>query len=367
MYVHIIILISTVLLASFSMSQYASSHDLTQSPIPTVSKFGAFASFAVIIFFAMKRTDYIDTSSYVGAYLSSSETGIGSAVNAFFNAEHGGFIATETIIRTFFGNNSEMYLLVMALIGYWGFISLFRKYSVDYRLTLYFFITTQDYTSAFNAMRQVIAVSIMLSASDAFIKRKLLKFLLLLGLSFTFHPSAIVWLPVYFFAHEKPWSKKMVIFFLGIAFAIFFTDTFTNFLSDVGDSLGYKNVTYGGNMGIMRALFFAAMPVFLFLKRNELEDAPEFIKISINLSAVTASMCILATLTSGITIGRMMTYFNAYNCIALPYALKDRNGQDNSMYRIIFILAYLYFFYISLQGNAGMYVSSSLGIYEYNL
>ena len=115
MYVHFIILISTMMISSFAVSQYSNTHDVLTNPTPSISKWGAFLTFTFLIFFGANRTDYIDTRAYLVDYYRL-DVGFSNAIDSFLNNEEGGFVLILTLIKTIFGADSRIFLLIMMLI-----------------------------------------------------------------------------------------------------------------------------------------------------------------------------------------------------------------------------------------------------------
>lgn len=369
MFIHFIILISALIISSIAVSQYRTTHNVLINSTPTISYWGAILTFAFLIYFGANRTEYIDTQAYLTEYYRLN-TGFSTAINALFNTENGGFVFIITLIKTIFGPEFRIYLCVLLILHLLGYIVLFKNYSVDYFFTAFLFITSMEYTMTLNALRQTTAVVLVLLACNWFFKRKTIRFILIVLLATTIHLTSVIWIPVYFFVHEKPWSRKMILFFIGIATAVLFIDSFTNILDNITTGTEYEGYLAmfedDDGVNVLRVMFFATTPILAFIKRRELKDAPSYINVCINLSAVSSSIYLVGMFTSGILIGRLPFYFTAFNWVLIPYLLRNKEDGNNVIIKMaICILYFAYFVFNITMTTCGVYVSSFLGIYDY--
>ncbi len=124
---------------------------------------------------------------------------------------------TLNYLLSFFTANRYIFILICSIFIFLSFAYAFKKYinenwafTVILFLGLFFFIT-------FTYLREVLAICITFWAVNAIIKRRLVFFLLIILLAYTFHHSALVLLPIYFIPVKK-WSSNYII---GIAIVCF--------------------------------------------------------------------------------------------------------------------------------------------------
>ena len=89
------------------------------------------------------------------------------------------------------------------------------------------------------------------------------------------------------------------------------------------------------------------------------------INIALNMSLLNVLLLALASVTSGIFVGRMSSYTQMYSLILFPYLLNITVKDDNkSLIKIIFYSLYfiLYFVQMKLQGSF-YYGSDVLGYF----
>jgi transmembrane protein EpsG len=100
-------------------------------------------------------------------------------------------------------------ILTLAPIGY-----VFNKYSKNPWIAFFLFITFPIYTTiGYSAVRQGVAIGMVMMAFHYSQKEKLLKYLLFMLLAIAFHTTAIVFLPIFWLKKIKI-SKKVIIFTL---------------------------------------------------------------------------------------------------------------------------------------------------------
>ena len=133
----------------------------------------AFIVFFPIIWMAGHRGYIADTTNYIGGFIHS--TGDLSKIGQILsdNSKDKGFSILVLILRSIIGIDYEVYLLVIALIQSIPLISVLRKYSCSYVLSVFFFVASTDYISwMYNGMRQFIAVTIIFAGATFFFKKK---------------------------------------------------------------------------------------------------------------------------------------------------------------------------------------------------
>ena len=142
-----------------------------------------------------------------------------------------GFTLFSGLIKIVFGNNTTIYFFILALIQSVALVSIYRKYSPNYVISVFLFVASTDYLSwMFNGVRQFTAVTIIFAATPLMLKKKWGPLLLIILFATTIHASAILMLPVVFIIQGKPWNKKTIAFILLCIIALIFADQFTNVL-----------------------------------------------------------------------------------------------------------------------------------------
>jgi transmembrane protein EpsG len=99
-----------------------------------------------------------------------------------------------------------------------GFIFLaIKKYSVNPAMSVFLFCTMGFLSHSFNLTRQFIAVAITLYALNFILKRKLFKYLLVIGAAALFHKTALLMIPLYFIIKTKLTPAQYLITTIAVA------------------------------------------------------------------------------------------------------------------------------------------------------
>ncbi|WP_201577020.1 EpsG family protein, partial [Psychrobacter okhotskensis] len=108
---------------------------------------------------------------------------------------------------------------ITALIIVYCYLTIIKKYSVNYWFSIYFFITLGVYTFFFNGLRQGIAMAIFALALPYLLEKRLIPYLIVCFLASLFHNTALFMIPFYFLVNLriKP-IYKILATFLGSLF-----------------------------------------------------------------------------------------------------------------------------------------------------
>lgn len=130
-------------------------------------------------------------------------------LSRFFYDYHAGLFAYSLITSSFF---------------FLGYVNLKRMYDVSIGTGMIFYYLSL-YNTSLNAMRQIIAVSMVFYAVTFLLQDKIVKFFLLFILAFFFHSSAIfgiLFLIIYLLVRDREQSKKKLVLRLTIFYGIMF-------------------------------------------------------------------------------------------------------------------------------------------------
>lgn len=142
------------------------------------------------------------------------------------------------------------------------------KFCDNVFLAVLLYLAQGPFIFQLTGFRQAIAMSICLFAVEYIEKRKLLKFLLLVGLACTFHTTAVVFIPFYFMANFKTNFKTTVIYVIYYLFLLRFIPQLLFFGSDLTGT-DYTASGFKGNYkGPIINLFFYAATLVLALLVN---------------------------------------------------------------------------------------------------
>jgi hypothetical protein len=173
---------------------------------------------------------------------------------AAYKGEIGFHALTKAV--TYITDNPSVYLaitsaLICILLGIY-----IKRFGASKIYAVYFYYTIGLFAFSMAGLRQVLAMSICLLAYEAIRKKKLILFIIIIGVAFLFHKTAIFFLPAYPIARfQWKWNNILIaIASLGV-FSIFFTKFYTY----ITIWLGYDNysMSSSGNGGIFTVILLA--------------------------------------------------------------------------------------------------------------
>lgn len=332
-----------------------------------------FLFFGVLCFFCGLRSGIADTGTYIQTF-NGYPSDLSIAMESLSTVKDKGFYLFSVFYKQFISQDYHGWLFLIALVSCYATMKAFRRYSSEFGLSCFLFIATALFTYLINGMRQYIVISILLACSHWITEKKYLKYIVLILLMSTIHASAIIFIPVLFLVNSKPWSFRMILL---LAITIAMGSNFDLSMSVLENSLegtAYDNyVGYIANEGVgghIIRLVLAALPVGLaFLEKNTIEqEGTPFINLAVNMSTINFCIYIIGTITSGMAMARLATYFDIYNVILLPWLIEHYGtGTSRKTMRTAMILLYIiYFWYQMTVAWSVPYESDILGLYIYH-
>lgn len=252
-------------------------------------------------------------------------------------------------------NDYHWYLLSVALITVGLMIYSIRRYSTDYLLSVYIYITFGFYTFLFNTVRQAIALAILFYGVKYFLERKLVKYLIIVFFASLFHVSAYIMIPFYFLVHSK----------IRIELKVFSTFIFSAILSSMvvkymsASNQRYEQYTQESENsgGYLLLLFYFIIAAFLYIFGRTLRVNNKTYSLLEQLYfcglMLVIPIALLGTDPSGPQ--RVLYNFSVYLILLIPMVLRDQFNKSTYI-TIFYVLAFIYFMMITY---------SLYGIYPY--
>ena len=337
-----------------------------------VNLFMAFVTFSVIIFFAGLRSGVADTWTYIKMF---KDYPLWPDAYKFItdpSAREPGFRIFTVLIKTYISQDYQPWLFIIASISGICIMYPLYKYSCNYGMSVFLFMTSCQFTWMFNGMRQFLVAAILFACTPLILNKKPIPYIIIVLILSTFHKSALIMIPAYFIVDSEPWSKRNMIFIACIILAMVFTSQFTGLLDTVVENTDYASSmaefkdTDDGTKPI-RILVESIPIIIAFLYKDRIkEKLTPIIKISINMSLIASGVYIISKIArSGIMLGRLPIYFSLYNLILLPWLINNTfEKNERRIINFFMIICYLGFFYYQMQitWNGFGYISSILKI-----
>lgn len=182
----------------------------------------------------------------------------------FYRSEFG--YGTFCALLTFVTANRYIFIFITTLVIFFLLYKSIEEYTEDYPMAVIVFMGLWFFFT-FTYLRQVLSATIIWFSVRHVINRNLARFLLVWFIAYSFHNSAILFLPVYFIATKRI-PMKMVLYFM--AFILLFgmspiPDALFQTYGEVAvDRMGAAGHRYNAEQGFRIAYFMEAV-TFLYL------------------------------------------------------------------------------------------------------
>ncbi len=316
-----------------------------------------------LVYLAGTRADmgFGDTSAYRTGFheLPSSLRGL----SGYFtdDSKDKGFTIFSVIIKSIVNNRDVLYFLIIAAICLVCVLSVYKKYSCNFIMTVFLFVASADYIQwTYNGIRQFLAVSLIFACTGLLLKKKYVPVIAVILLASTIHASALVMLPIVFIVQGKPFNKRTVLFLFVMLMAIASIDRFTDIITNIMENTQYKGEVdqflNTDGTSIQRVLVYSlpAFTALLFRKRIQIIDN-QLINMASNMSIATMGLMIMSAFSSGLFLGRLSIFTSLYSYILLPWEIE--NFFTKSSTRLIYaimVMCYLIFYYYQIVITWGM-------------
>jgi len=241
-------------------------------------------------------------------------------------------------------------------------IAVFLNYSRMIELSVYVYITGGLFLVSMNGIRQVLAAAIIFAATKYLIEGNWIKYFFIVLLASTFHQSALILIPIYFFVRFKAWSKATLVL---LAFSLLIVVGYHQFSSllfaAIEDSQygHYSNFDEGG-ANILRVVVDATPLFIAYLGREKLRSIFPSSDYIVNMAIVGFMFMIIST--QNWIFARFGIYFTLYQLILISWIVKLFNQKDQRLiYYALLICYFLYYFFESVISLKIVYRSDYFG------
>lgn len=252
-----------------------------------------------------------------------------------------GFVLFEKIL-TLITHSPYVYQVIYSTIYFLSVVTFANEIEKEQFSFLFFFATLGNYIFMFTGVRQCIAISICLLSYKFVKERRLIPFLLLLVLAYTFHRSAILFLAVYFIYNRKInfinsafYAAFGVIAYININLIQRWFNSVFKFDYDV-------ELSEGGVIFLFIIICITAFSYFMvyYYKKQNFNTIG-----MLNVNVITLVLWIIRLATR--VAERPSYYFLPFTAAALCYALAAPiKDKDKTVYKtVVYILCMVLFVY----------------------
>ena len=278
---------------------------------------------------------------------------------SFFPKESG-FIRINIIISWFTENRYIFILLLTVIIYSLLFVSL-KRYAVNYPfavivfLGLWFFFT-------YTYLRQVLGATVAWLSIPYIIKRKPIKFFIVVLIAMSIHKSAIIFMPVYFIAHIS-WSQKTVKWTMIVALLLGLSSIPNSLFSAYGDMSQVEMQADYSAAGGFRIAYLLEAAFFLWIIWKNYEDFENCdiqTRVLLNMALIFCALLLFFIRSEN---GGRLSWYYIIGIICTLTTIAMRNKNIHSLAPLLIVV--MLFLYIRIfdawQGNN----NSLLNLYPY--
>lgn len=345
--------LTLVFIFSFFSRYFAKSVTTGGSILPIKpNKLMIFGIMATLIVFSGMRNNIGDTDAYIYSYELHDYTW-----EVIKEQKDIGFGILQMILQIF-SKDAQVLIFCTALITNFLIVSVLVKYSRVIELSTYVYITCGLYLVSMNGIRQVLAASIIFTATRFVISGNWLMYFLIVLFASTFHQSALILLPIYFLSRYKAWSRATIfLLFFSVLIALGYNE-FSGLLFKVIEDTQYGNYSSfdEGGANFIRVVVYAAPLFIAYLGREKLRELFPSSDYIVNLALVGMIFMIIST--QNWIFARFSIYFNLYQLILVSWIVKLFKEKEQRFVYFIILICYLAYYYYESVISLNIYYKS---------
>lgn len=302
---------------------------------------------------AALRRSFNDTSAYIKGFMLADPVGVLLQSGELHILKNPLFYVYESLVRTF-TDNYMIFFLFPAFFVQYSYMRFIRRHcpSFLFGVCLYLFLGTYVFSLA--AMKQTIAMAILLYAVDALIERKNFRFYLLVFFAMMFHTYALMFVILPMFT-VKPWSARTFLLLLGIFFVMANYNTvlkgFIEFANESGKNVSSDELMGTASINPIRVVVYAVPSLFALVLRRYIfvgEGEREY-NIIVNMGFLTVAIMSVGLVNAANMFARMGQYFEFGIICGLPWMISK--PFEKSSERLVFLTAAVCFFFFFYYSN----------------
>lgn len=302
--------------------------------------------------FSFLRNTYNDSENYIYDFLNltSPLDQFLAETNLLKVGSNPLFSLYQTIVKTF-TDDFHIFFFFPAMLNSIVVIKYYKRYSSNVAFSLLIFYSVGTYVMYIAAMKQSIAIAILLIALPYAIDRKYVKFYLLVFVAMLFHTHAFVFLAVPFF-FGKPWGKVTWLLLAAVLISMATYDVTFGTIMNAALSMGINIVDWelfdGHSIHPIRVIVYWIPALFaLFFSRRLFADSSREENLFANLS-IGAALILTIGLKQGANLfARMAAYYEVAMGITLPWMIRKifNRRSANLVIGIAVVMYFGYFLY----------------------
>lgn len=322
-----------------------------------------FLMFVLFLIAALRNNVGTDYANYKQAF----EYYLAGINPTWFNFEKG-FIF---LINLFMALKLDLQIWFAAFAGiimYFTFRS-YKKSSLNVMFSIYLYFALYFYFGSLNVVRQFIALSFVLCAIGALIKKQYFKYIVWILLASLFHTTALIMLPFALIAAHKSRIPAYVWAGLSVLFVAFFAKPLMSFLAMLLPKYA-SYLNYSGGGASVNLIISVAMLLLLDLAGKRIQRMDTLPQIGNELysdrknvnrmmaifeNASIFSICFYSLASTNTLFSRIAMYFYIVGTLSIPFAVYFAFGKRKGLtkFTICLICAAVCVYYL-MGNNSGV-------------
>lgn len=301
------------------------------------------------------RIRYNDTTTYIHIFEQTPPLEELLNLNTFSFAQGIGFSILNSAMKSL-KFSSQDFLMFYAIVTAFCYVRFVRKHTLNFPLAVFLMFTTGFYTFSFAAIKQCIATAICLIGLEYLLRRRIIVYILFVGLASLFHPYALIYL-LLVFADYRPFTLKTYFHIAVFAIIGFSLGRFIEPVVDITVMMGatYDMTSFvGEGVNIFRVLV-CFVPLFLsaLYSRTLFEQTTRTDNILFNMSMLNALIMFVGLFGTANYFARLANYFLPAQVVVLPWILRKIGRRDGQILTLLCIIGFVGYF---MYGNMVQHV-----------
>ena len=260
-----------------------------------------------------------------------------------------GFYFLGYIVSSFV--DFRFFLILMSFVSVVPFIFVIHKYSDNKPLSLFLYVTFAYYTFSMSGLRQAAAMGLIMIAYHFMREKKIWKYLLFCGVAFSFHTTALLFIPMYWIG-KVPNNKVTIFLALFGAAAAYLLRGYIWNLALLFSRQQYEVVESGGTL--MYFFMLATVILGIYYYKAFIGNSRKYVKdlstVALDnrdlfyLQVLALMICPIASVNPAIS--RVYFYYHMFVLLYYPKLLKviPKKVEKIMVYSFVFIMALGFFF-----------------------
>lgn len=272
------------------------------------------------------KVSYNDTGNYIAFFQDSATTlseHFATSTETGF-ADNPLYYITQLFSKKII-DNYHVWFLLTSFFNAWIVVKFLKHYSEHFSITIMVYHALGTYLMYLAAIKQSIAIGILLIAIPYLFRKKWLLYYSLVILAILFHTHSFLFLVLPFFI-SKPWGKLT---YVCIGIALFAMATYDNTLGafmeyaqSIGANVASIEVFDDMTVSPIRVAVYAIIPLISLLFKKQIKNKSNIAdNLFLNMSILSLLILSIGLVNGANLFARMVGYFELGIALSLPWLL----------------------------------------------